>query len=90
MRSIETPHTLAAKATAKSLVVEGATANNLRDVTATFPLGCFIAVTGVSGSSKSTLITDTLHRKLALVNFTAPKRCRSSIGTSPVSSISTR
>lgn len=49
----------------KYLTIKGARGNNLRNVSATFPLGTFIAVTGVSGSGKSTLITDTLHRKLA-------------------------
>jgi excinuclease ABC subunit A len=47
------------------LSLEGATLNNLRDVTARFPLGTFIAVTGVSGSGKSSLITETLYPALA-------------------------
>ena len=40
--------------------LEGATGNNLKEVNATFPLNCFICVTGVSGSGKSTLINETL------------------------------
>ncbi|MDN6298223.1 MAG: excinuclease ABC subunit UvrA [Halomonas sp.] len=44
----------------KQLVLEGATGNNLKDVTLTLPLGCLTCVTGVSGSGKSTLINGTL------------------------------
>jgi excinuclease ABC subunit A len=47
------------------LEVEGATLNNLRDVTVRFPLGCFVCVTGVSGSGKSSLISETLYPALA-------------------------
>ncbi|MBV9811299.1 MAG: excinuclease ABC subunit UvrA, partial [Acetobacteraceae bacterium] len=42
--------------------VVGARANNLRDVTAEFPLGTFTCVTGVSGGGKSTLVIDTLYK----------------------------
>ncbi len=45
----------------KKLVLKGATGNNLKNVSAEFPLGTFIAVTGVSGSGKSTLINETLY-----------------------------
>ncbi len=45
----------------KSITIHGAKGNNLKDVTATFPLGKLICITGVSGSGKSTLINDTLH-----------------------------
>ncbi len=47
------------------LEIEGATKNNLRDVSARFPLGSFVCVTGVSGSGKSSLITETLYPALA-------------------------
>ena len=46
------------------LVLEGASLNNLKDVTADFPLGCFIGVTGVSGSGKSSLVFETLYPAL--------------------------
>ena len=42
------------------LRLEGVTRNNLRDVTAQFPLGCFTAVTGISGSGKSSLVSQAL------------------------------
>ncbi len=47
------------------LQIEQAQLNNLRNVSAQLPLGCLIAVTGVSGSGKSSLITETLYPALA-------------------------
>ena len=45
--------------------ITGASQNNLKDVTARFPLGKFIAVTGVSGSGKSTLVNSILKKTIA-------------------------
>jgi excinuclease ABC subunit A len=47
------------------LEISGATMNNLHDATVRFPLGTFVCVTGVSGSGKSSLITETLYPALA-------------------------
>ena len=47
------------------LRMTGARGNNLKDLTAEFPLGTFCVVTGVSGGGKSTLIVETLYKALA-------------------------
>lgn len=49
------------KGNGKKIVLKGASGNNLKNVTAEFPLGKLICVTGVSGSGKSTLINGTLY-----------------------------
>jgi excinuclease ABC subunit A len=63
-REIAVPRTRR-KGNGKKLVVVGATGNNLRNVTAEFPLGMFVCVTGVSGGGKSTLTIETLFKTAA-------------------------
>jgi len=50
----------------RALTVVKATGNNLREVTARFPLGQFVCVTGVSGGGKSTLTIETLYKTAAI------------------------
>ncbi len=49
------------KGNGKKIILNGATGNNLKNISVTFPLGKMISVTGVSGSGKSTLINETLY-----------------------------
>ena len=64
-KSIELPTKRRKIDHSREIVVEGAKANNLKDVTVKFPLGAFVAVTGVSGSGKSSLVNDILYKVLA-------------------------
>ncbi|KRA83016.1 excinuclease ABC subunit UvrA [Altererythrobacter sp. Root672] len=59
-RAIEVP-VKRRKGNGHKITVHGARANNLKDVTASIPLGTFCCVTGVSGSGKSSFTIDTLH-----------------------------
>ncbi|MAQ37614.1 MULTISPECIES: excinuclease ABC subunit UvrA [Thioclava] len=54
------------KGNKKKLKVVGATGNNLKNVTAEFPLGKFVCVTGVSGGGKSTLTIETLFKTASM------------------------
>jgi excinuclease ABC subunit A len=57
---IENPKVRRKATKSRSITIEGVTTNNLKNVTATFPLGLLIGVTGVSGSGKSSLVNETL------------------------------
>ncbi len=59
-RRIETP-AVRRPGNGQNITIKGARGNNLKNVTAEFPLGQMICVTGVSGSGKSTLVNDTLR-----------------------------
>ena len=49
----------------KALSIKGATGNNLKNVSVDVPLGMFVAITGVSGGGKSTLMIDTMYQAIA-------------------------
>ena len=55
------------KGNRKKVTVVNASGNNLKNVTASFPLGKFVCVTGVSGGGKSTLTIETLFKSASMV-----------------------
>ena len=52
------------KGNGRYITIKGARCNNLKNIDVEFPLGTFMAVTGVSGSGKSSLVTQTLYRAI--------------------------
>lgn len=72
-KKIETPK-VRRKGNGHKLSIIKATGHNLKEVSVDFPLGKFIAVTGVSGSGKSSLITETLYPILNHHFFRAKKQ----------------
>ena len=63
-KSIPLPEDRATPEDDRWLVVTGARQNNLQDIDVRIPLGCIVAVTGVSGSGKSSLVTSTIAPSL--------------------------
>ncbi len=63
--SIPVPKKRRRVAKSRSLTLQGASTNNLKDLTVRFPLGSFVCLTGVSGSGKSSLLDETLSRALS-------------------------
>lgn len=72
-KSIAVP-ALRRKGNGNKLILHGATGHNLKNITAEFPLGTFICITGVSGSGKSSLISQTLHPILNKYFYNALKQ----------------
>ena len=84
-REIAVPAKPGRQGNGKSVTVVGAKGNNLRDVTAAFPLGKFICVTGVSGGGKSTLTIETLFKAASMLNGArqTPAPCETIKGLHP-------
>ena len=64
-RVIPVPEKRTTPSKKRQLTIKGATGNNLKNITASIPLGLMTCVTGVSGSGKSTLVNDTLYKAVA-------------------------
>jgi len=89
-KSIPVPAKRRKKVKGRELTVRGAKENNLRDIDVSFPLGMFVAVTGVSGSGKSSLVNDILYTQLARTIYgarTIPGRHRTITGLDEVDKV---
>jgi len=64
-RSIPVPRQRRPIDPGRAVVLRGARLNNLKNIDVAFPVGALVCVTGVSGSGKSSLLTETLHKALA-------------------------
>jgi len=64
-RMVPVPRTRRKADPQRQLTVVGARGNNLKNVTASIPVGLFTCITGVSGGGKSTLLIDTLFKAVA-------------------------
>lgn len=73
-RKIEVP-AKRRKGSGNKLVLEGCTGNNLKNISASFPLNQLICITGVSGSGKSSLINETLYPILAKHVYKSKYQC---------------
>ena len=62
------------KGNGKSIVLDGCSGNNLKNVSVEFPLGKMIGITGVSGSGKSTLVNETLYPIMNAYYFNGVKK----------------
>jgi excinuclease ABC subunit A len=72
--TVSSPNSQRRPINGKWLSVTGVRQNNLKDLTARFPLGLFTCVTGVSGSGKSSLVAQTLHPALAMALHNATQK----------------
>ena len=88
--SIPVPEVRRPRQKGKQLTVKGAKENNLRDIDVSFPLHQLVAVTGVSGSGKSSLVNDILYKQLARTIYgarTIPGRHRTIDGLDQVDKV---
>jgi len=64
-RKIAVPEQRTTPDKSREITIVGASGNNLKDITASIPVGLMTCITGVSGSGKSTLVNDTLYKAVA-------------------------
>ncbi len=86
---IEVP-TKRKKGNGKFVSIRGAKENNLKNINVDFPLGTFICVTGVSGSGKSSLITEILYKSLSKELYhssVVPGKCKSITGMEQIDKV---